>query len=50
MWGKYTTGVIEQYEACRAADGVDWTYRGPPALLDEAERPQHRRKRFTVAY
>jgi putative NADH-flavin reductase len=75
-----------QLDVCRAADGVDWTYLSPAALLepgtrtgryrlgtdelvvdadghsvlsmedlavvllDEVERPRHRRARFTAAY
>ena len=29
---------------------LDWAFVSPAAMLDEAERPQHHRKRFSVAY
>lgn len=35
-----------QYELVRAADGVDWTYVSPPALLEPGERTGRYRKGY----
>lgn len=85
-WRDIALACCDQFESCRVATRVDWSYLSPPALLepgkrtgryrlgddellldaegrsrismedfavallDEAERPRHRRARFTVAY
>jgi putative NADH-flavin reductase len=42
-WRAIAEACVEQYEVCRAATHVDWTYLSPPALLVPGERTGHYR-------